>query len=150
MVRRKRKIEKNNDKSLEKQVEKKTYDQQFELKKLKVLCIIVNRHQGDYYINEFASREVGASFLVFGTGTASKEIYDILGIGETKKDIVLSIVKESDIPSLKEIIVNRFRISKKAKGVAFFMDVDSIAGVLLYKYLTNTKENIKRKESHDN
>lgn len=150
MVRRKRKIEKNNDKNLEKQVEKKTYDQQFELKKLKVLCIIVNRHQGDYYINEFASREVGASFLVFGTGTASKEIYDILGIGETKKDIVLSIVKESDIPSLKEIIVNRFRISKKAKGVAFFMDVDSIAGVLLYKYLTNTKENIKRKESHDN
>lgn len=145
----KRKINYKREAETVQEVHKKPYDQEFELKKLKVLCIIVNRHQGDYYINEFASREVGASFLVYGTGTATREIYDLLGIGETKKDIVLSLVKESDIPTLKEVIINRFKISKRAKGVAFFMDIDSIAGVLLYKYLTNTKENIKRKTNYD-
>ena len=149
MVRSKRKSEKSVQKETDKNISKKSYDQEFELKKLRVLCIIVNRYQGDYFINEFARREVGASFLVYGTGTATKEIYDILGIGETKKDIVLSLVKESDIPELKKLIEARFNVSKKAKGIAFFIGIDSIAGVLIYKYLTNTKENIKRKLDHE-
>lgn len=125
-------------------VEKKPYDREFEVKKLKVACVIVNRHQGDYFINQFDEINVGASFLTYGTGTATKEIYDILGVGETKKDIVLSLVKEDDVPKIKEIINKRFAVSKSAKGVAFFMDIDSIAGVLVYKYLTNTRENVRR------
>lgn len=149
MVRNKRKSEKNIEKEAENKNLKKPYDQEFELKKLRILCIIVNRYQGDYFINEFAKREVGASFLVYGTGTATKEIYDILGIGETKKDIVLSLVKESDIPELKKLIETRFSVSKKAKGIAFFIDIDSIAGILIYKYLTNTKENLKRKLNNE-
>ena len=147
MVRNKRKSEKNIEKEAENKNLKKPYDQEFELKKLRI--IIVNRYQGDYFINEFAKREVGASFLVYGTGTATKEIYDILGIGETKKDIVLSLVKESDIPELKKLIETRFSVSKKAKGIAFFIDIDSIAGILIYKYLTNTKENLKRKLNNE-
>ena len=146
MVRKSKKIkEKIETKKQVNTNEKPAYDEEFEIKKLKICCIIVNRHQGDYFINAFAEKKVGASFTVYGTGTATKEIYDILGVGETKKDIVLSVVKESDVPEIKEFIENRFNVSKKAKGIAFFMDVDSIAGVLLYKYFTNTRENVRRK-----
>ncbi len=121
-----------------------SYEDTFEIQKLKMLCIIVNRHQGDYFIGKLMENNVAAAFLVYGTGTATREIYDLLGVGDTKKDIVLSLVKESDVPTIKKMISDRFSISKKAKGIAFFMEVNSLAGVLMYKYFTNTKENIRR------
>lgn len=123
-----------------------SYEDNFVIQKLKMLCIIVNRHQGDYFINKLMENNVGAAYLVYGTGTATREIYDLLGVGDTKKDIVLSLVKESDVPEIKNMISERFNVSKKAKGIAFFADVNSIAGVLMYKYFTNTRENIRREE----
>lgn len=125
------------------------YEDNFVIQKLKMLCIIVDRHQGDYFINKLMENKVGAAFLVYGTGTATREIYDLLGVGDIKKDIVLSLVKESDVADIKKMISDRFSISKKAKGVAFFADVSSLAGVLLYKYFTNTKENIRRDDKHE-
>lgn len=137
-----------NNKKVSNELEKKnkssSYEDTFVIQKLKMLCIIVNRHQGDYFINKLMENKVGAAFLVYGTGTATREIYDLLGVGDTKKDIVLSLVKESDVPVIKKMISDRFSVSKKAKGIAFFSDVNSLAGVLMYKYFTNTRENIKR------
>lgn len=140
--RQNRKIVKKNEQNNQ----SSNYEDNFVIQKLKMLCIIVNRHQGDYYINKLMENKVGAAFLVYGTGTATREIYDLLGVGDTKKDIVLSLVKESDVPSIKQMISDRFNVSKKAKGVAFFADVNSLAGVLLYKFFTNTKENVRREE----
>ena len=121
-----------------------TYDKDYEVKKLKVMVIIVDRGQGDYFVRAFEKNKVGASFNVYGTGTATKEIYDILGIGETKKDIVLSLIKQDDIEVLKNIVKERFAANKKYKGISFCMDIDSVAGVLVYKYLANVRENKRR------
>ena len=136
-------LKKTTDES-QKKSEPSSYEDNFVIQKLKMLCIIVNRHQGDYFIDRLMDNKVGAAYLVYGTGTATREIYDLLGVGDTKKDIVLSLVKESDVPEIKKMISDRFSVSKKAKGIAFFADVNSIAGVLMYKYFTNTRENIRR------
>lgn len=122
------------------------YDQDFDIKKLKLMVIIVNRGQGDYFVKAFSKKLVGATFNVYGTGTATKEIYDILGFGETKKDIVLAIVKLDDLEKIKTIVSERFSAKKIYKGISFCMEIDSVAGVLLYKYLTNTREDTRRKD----
>ena len=123
------------------------YDKDYEVSKLKIMVIIVDRGQGDYFVHAFEKSKAPASFKVYGTGTATKEIYDILGIGETKKDIVLSLIKQSDIESFKDIVKKRFEANKKYKGISFCMEIDSVAGVLVYKYLTNTRENVRRNDN---
>ena len=123
------------------------YDKDYEIAKLKIMVIIIDRGQGDFFVREFEKKKVAASFKVFGTGTATKEIYEILGIGETKKDIVLSLVKESDIEELKKIVSTRFYANKKYKGISFCVDIDSVAGVLVYKYLANIRENKRRNDN---
>ena len=120
------------------------YDKDYEVTKLKVMVIIVDRGQGDYFTRTFEKNGVSASFNIYGTGTATKEIYDILGIGETKKDIVLSLVKITDLDNLKKIVEDRFALNKKYKGISFCMDIDSVAGVLVYKYLANVRESKRR------
>lgn len=122
------------------------YDKDFEITKLKIMFIIVDRGQGDYFIKEFEKQGVAASFKLYGTGTATKDIYELLGIGETKKDIVLSVVKVNDIEKLKEIVQERFAINKKFKGVSFCAEINSVAGVLVYKYLANVRENKRRND----
>ncbi len=134
-------IMKNNKKE---EVAKKAYDEEHKIEKLKVFCIIVNRYQSDFYVKKFDEIGVGASFVILGTGTATKDIYDFLGIGETKKDIILSLVKESVIPELKKITEERFKVSKNAKGVAFSFEMDSIAGVLAYRFIAGAKEKVKK------
>lgn len=129
----------------------KAYDKEFKVEKVKLFVIIVGRNQSDYYLNEFKKTEIACSFVVYGGGTATKDIYEVLGIGETKKDIIFALVKESDIDKLKEIINYRFKASKAAKGIAFSIPLDSMAGVLMYRYLTNTKTNVvKTKEVKEN
>ncbi len=131
--------------------QEKPYDSEFKIEKVKLFIIIVGRNQSDYFLNEFKKTDIACSFVVYGRGTATKDIYEVLGIGETKKDIIFALVKESDIEKLKEIINYRFNASKAAKGVAFSIPFDSMAGVLMYRYLTNTKTNvIKAKEVNEN
>ena len=117
MVRSKRKSEKSIQKETEKNISKKSYDQEFELKKLRVLCIIVNRYQGDYFINEFARREVGASFLVYGTGTVTKEIYDIF----------------SSYLNIDTIIITKFDETKVFGNVfSLIYDISKLCRLFLY------------------
>lgn len=122
----------------------KNYDKEFETTKLKIIVVIVDRGQGDYFVKSFEKNGVAMSINVYGTGTATKEIYDILGVGETKKDIVISLVKITDIEKLSQIVSTRFAMAKKYKGISFCADIDSVAGVLVYKYLANIRENKRR------
>ena len=121
------------------------YDQEFKVEKVKLMVIIVNRYQGEYYFKMLQSKNVAASYLVYGKGTATKEINDYLGVENTRKDIVLTLISESKLPEIKEVISEHFKISRETKGVAFTLQLDSVAGVLIYKFLTDTRENVRCK-----
>lgn len=59
----------------------------------------------------------------------------------------MSLVKTDEIEPLKEIVKSRFEANKKFKGISFCMDIDSVAGVLVYKYLANVRENKRRNDN---
>jgi len=135
----------NNKKRIEKDQVSKTglYEDRFVLRPLKCLIVIVNEHQGDFFVNSFKDVGVSCSFSSYGKGTASSDIRHILGV-EDKKDLVLSLVKESDVGSCLDICRERFKVSQEAKGIAFTIKVDSVVGVMLYRFLTDTKQNRRK------
>ena len=56
-----------------------------------------------------------------------------------KKDVVFSLIREDRWPKYKEAISERFSVSKMAKGISYAIPLDSVAGVSIYKMLTNTR-----------
>lgn len=123
---------------------KTAYDKEYVVEPLRLMVIIVNRYQGDYYINKLKENGVAASFLCNGSGTATRDIYDMLGVGETKKDVIFSLVRKDKVSQICKIAQDKFNVSKNAKGVVITVPIDSISGVLLYRFFTDTKENIKK------
>ena len=64
---------------------------------------------------------------------------EIMGIIDSRKSLIVCIVKESLIDKITKIIQDRFSISKQAKGISFMIPITSVAGVFIYKYLTNNR-----------
>lgn len=126
---------------------KKSYEKEYVVEPLRLMLIIVNRYQGDYYINKLKENGVAASFLCNGSGTATRDIYDVLGVGETKKDVIFALVRKDKVSQICKIAQDKFNVSKNAKGVVITVPIDSISGVLLYRFFTDTKENIKKETS---
>ncbi len=115
------------------------------IKKLKLLVTIVNQNQADFYLGLLKKNECGVQMQFHGHGTASSQISDLMGLGETGKDILISVVKEEKVPEILEEIENRFSVSRRAKGLAFTLPLTSVVGVSIYKYLTNSTELIRGK-----
>lgn len=122
-----------------------TYSKNYEVSPLKLLIIIVNKYQGDYYLDLLIKKHnVAAVFLCNGHGTATRDIYDLLNISENKKDVLIALIRSDQADILLNKILERFNVSKNAKGIAFTIKLDSIIGVLAYRFFTDTKQNIKK------
>lgn len=120
------------------------YEDQYKLRELEFLIVIVSRYQGDYYINAFSELGVSATFVTYGQGTVRSDIQHIIGIADTRKDVVMCLVTKTKVKNCLAVCEERFKVSKEAKGVAFAIPVDSMISVLSYKFLTDTKQNRRK------
>ena len=123
----------------------KKYEDTYKVEPLKFLIIIVNHGQGEFFIKKLINEfNISSIFSCHGQGTATREVYDLLGIGEPIKDVLFVLVKESLLSEIYKMINERFSISRNSNGIAFTLGVNSIIGVLIYRFLTDTKINIKK------
>lgn len=118
-------------------IEKKFDQENKNLAKLKLLVIIVKRGQGNAINQILFDCNSASSFITFGEGTKYKYLVDILGGEEDKKEVIFSIINENNYAKIKEKITARFNVSKAAKGVMLCIDINSIASVFAYKYLSD-------------
>lgn len=139
---KRKKVEKKDSKSINK--EKRSYQELYKTEKLYLSIIIVSRYQGEYYVERFIKEGCSLSFIIYGKGTAPSELLYVLGTPQSKKDVVISVVKESLKDKVNSIIDERFNFSKSAKGIAFMIDFDAVMGVLSYRYLSDTRVNERR------
>lgn len=119
------------------------YEKQEKLTSLILYVIIVNRGQGHYYLDELNKLGVSFSSLIYGYSNPPEEIVALFGNLETKKDLVFTIFRKELSPHIRDLIQRRFIISKQAKGVAFGIPIDSVAGVIIYKFLADQNKNIR-------
>ena len=62
------------------------------------------------------------------------DVYEV----ENRKEIIYSLIREEYIPEIKRELEAYFAASKKNACVAFTINLDSIVGVKIYKFLTQT------------
>ena len=114
------------------------FEKRDDIKTLVLYTVIVPRGQGENIMRIFKANKSSAQFLQYGEGTASNAIREIIGAEDTKKDIVYSIVREDAVVDIKREIDVYFVASKHNKGIAYTISLNTIVGVKLYKFFTQT------------
>lgn len=122
------------------------YEKEHRLEKLGIVVTVVNDGQASAIVNLLSRVNSAVSFITHGEGTAKNDLYDVLGVGEQKKQIVFSTVKRRDWVALAESIEERFSVSRAAKGISFMLDIDAVASVSTYKFLTDRRVEPKEAE----
>lgn len=107
--------------------------------KLKVLFTIVERNKTEFYLDVLDSQfDITLQCVIYGRGTAKH-----LGLGDTNKAIIMSIVKEEKIKEILNTLEERFQKTKYGKGIAYTIPINSVIGVLVYQFLSNNDQSKK-------
>lgn len=92
----------------------------------KLLITIVDRGKGHAATRLFDRKVPILDYIIPGRGTAKKEILNLLGIGDTAKDVVFSIMPES----LAKTAIRRLQVvlqfDRPGSGIAFTHPIGSI------------------------
>lgn len=127
-----------NKKKKEIQAENAPFEKRKDIKKLLWYTVIVSRGQGENIARLLKENKCSAVYMQIGEGTANSEIRGILGVEDTKKDIIYSLVREDYIQDIKREIDIYFAANKRNRGIAYTIKLNSIVGVKLYKFFTQT------------
>ncbi|MBP5519840.1 MAG: transcriptional regulator [Treponema sp.] len=90
----------------------------------KLLISIVPHNCGEFISNAAKSAGAGGGTIAMGRGTASNGVLQLLGLGDTSKDIVYIILEEEKLEEAKKAIILASE-SKKHFGVFFTLEVGS-------------------------
>jgi hypothetical protein len=115
-----------------------TYDTPIAPRKLKLLVTVVNREKAEFYMDFLQSFEVNFQTAMAARGTASKETLRLLGIGETDKTVIFSIIREDMCDKALSALEQKFKTIKNGKGIAYTVPMTGTVGVAIYRFLSNT------------
>lgn len=93
---------------------------------LKLIISIVERGKGVAMQRLYASRQVFLHLQCAGRGTATSEIMDILGLGSSEKDVVLSFAASSSAHGLLHDLDNDLRGNIGTSGIVFMLPVTGL------------------------
>ncbi len=93
---------------------------------MKVVVIITSRGRGDQIMKHCAKINLAGGVSFIGKGTAPSEILDKLLIGDSNKDVILSIANDKDIEDIFDFLESKYQFTKKGRGVAFTIPLSSI------------------------
>ena len=96
----------------------------------KLLVTILDRNRGEKVVSICRERGVLFQMVCLGHGTASSEILDCLGLGQTEKAVVLSLVPGGGVPGLLEAFSEKLQIKGPGNGIAFTVPLSSLGSTL--------------------
>ena len=110
-------------------------------KKLKILVTVVNRSKTEFYMDLLTSYEVNFQTAVLGKGTARSETLYLLGLEDSDKGVIFSVIREDKVQEAMHALEDKFHALKNGKGIAFTIPMSSVIGVAIYRFLSNHRAN---------
>jgi hypothetical protein len=108
-------------------------------RKLKVLITVVNRSKTEFYMDFLHNYEVNFQTSVLAQGTAKSETLYMLGLEDSDKSVIFSVLREDRAVEALQALDEKFHTIKKGKGIAFTVPMSSVIGVAIYRFLSNHK-----------
>ncbi len=106
-------------------------------KKFEVVVTIVERGKGSRVTEIFNEEGFYNNIICLGKGTATSEILDYLGLGETEKDVVISTVLQESHHDLLGKLEQKMNLNKPGNGIAFTVSIKSVGGQAALQFMCN-------------
>lgn len=115
------------------------------MESMKVILSIVERGQGAAMLRLYRKRYVPIHIQCTGKGTATSEIMDILGLGSSEKDILISFAAASAAKKLLHDLDNELRGRTGGAGIVVSIPVSALNS-LVANLAAYHAESLKEKE----
>ena len=109
-------------------------------KKLKLLITVVNRSKTELFMDFLTDYEVNFQTSVLAQGTAHSEMLHMLGLEDSDKSVIFSILREDKVTEAMQMLEDKFLTIKHGKGIAFTVPMSSVIGVAIYRFLSNHRQ----------
>lgn len=105
-----------------------------------LITTIIERGSGNRLMRLYTENHVFTHIRCEGTGTATSEILDILGLGSSEKDIVFSLAPLSAARRLLDRLDDELRGAAPGRGIAFTMPLTAVNSLLATAVAMSTKK----------
>lgn len=116
------------------------------MNRLKILVTMVNRSKADFYMDHIQSFGVNMQMVFFGRGTASQEVLSAIGLADSERAVILSVIGEDRLKAALESIEEKFNTIAGGKGIACTIPMTSVIGKSIFNFLSNNRSQVRRKE----
>lgn len=106
-----------------------------ENKKYKLFCIIVDFGKGTKVLRESKKLGVTGGTFLLGMGTVRSSLLKLLGLDESRKEILLMVIEEGLEAILHKELTRIFHLDKPHHGIAFSMPVANVVGLHHSQYI---------------
>lgn len=111
--------------------------------KLKLLITVVNRNKAEYYLDLIQSHDVNMQAVALANGTADQNTLRLLGLTDTEKAVIFSVIKSDKLPDALIQLEEKFKTVKGGNGIAFTVPFTSVIGTLIYGFLSDNRTVVK-------
>ncbi len=107
------------------------------IRALKILVTVVARNKAEFYMDFLSQFEINFQMSVLAQGTAKSETLYMLGLEDSDKSVIFSVLREDKCGEVMESLEEKFHTIKGGKGIAFTLPMSSVIGVAMYRFLSN-------------
>lgn len=96
--------------------------------RIRLMVLILDRGKSSRATELFSNYGLPLHYGMPGRGTANSELLDYLGLGETEKDLVFSLVPGFTVPALLRAAEEKLQLAVPGKGILFLLPLSAVGG----------------------
>ena len=105
--------------------------------RLVLLVTVVNKGKGTFFADLLQTFGVNLQMSFVGYGTAHSNVQELLGLKDTRRSIIFSVLCADRADAALAAVEDRFQSVNGGTGIAFTMPLSSVIGKLSYGFLSN-------------
>lgn len=111
--------------------------------RLELLVTVVGRNKSEYYQDLILSFDVNMQAVALANGTAPEKMLSLLGLSDSEKAVIFSVIQEDKIPKAVRTLDEKFKTIKGGNGIAFTIPLTSVIGKLIFGFLSNNRMTVQ-------
>ena len=117
-----------------------------DFKALKLLVTVVNKNKSEFFIDFISEFGCNLQTRLPAKGTAASEMLHLLGLEDTDKSVIFSVIQEEKSEDILHGLEDKFHSIRGGKGIAFTIPLSSVIGVTAYRFLSNNRTPLKEEK----
>lgn len=116
------------------------------MNRLKVMMTVVSRAKADFFMDHIQSFGVNLQTVVYGKGTAPREIASAMGLLDSDRAVIISIIGEDRLQAALDSLEEKFNTIPGGKGIAYTIPMASVIGKSIFNFLSDNRNAVRGKE----